>query len=123
MSPLGLRNNKSPEGRLRRQTKDKEGTITLTSREQSFFLKCNYDPIIQISTSGILQSKPLSVQCQNGMLIRYHFFPVHGQIAWHLGKDMYREGAVLWVQLSDEKLQGYEALHQALFSPTHSPKQ
>lgn len=47
------------------------------------------------------------------MLIRYNFFPVHGQRAWRLGQDWFRERADLLADLSLEKLQGYRAIHQA----------
>lgn len=87
------------------------------------FLKCNYDPIIQISTSGILQAKPpSSVPLGNGMLIGLHFFPIRGQIARHLGKERYREASVLLFRLSQERPRGCRAPRRAPTSRTDSPE-
>lgn len=122
VSPLGRPRDESPEGGWRRQTKDKEETIALTSREQSFFffLKCNYDLIIQIPTSGIPRRETPSATLGNGVLIGQNFFPVHRQIARRFGGSRGRQRADLSVELSSEKPQGFRPPVRPLPSPAEN---
>lgn len=81
--------------------KGQKRTINLTSREQSsfffavIFVKCNYDPIIQIPTSGILQATSLPVLFGNGVLGRHTFFPIHGQGAKRSGEGQRGESTAV----------------------------
>lgn len=80
-------------------------------------LKCNYDPIIQISTSGILQSLSLPDLFRNEMLIRHNVFSAHGQRARRLGK------ADLLVRLSLRSSKGAgPSSVKSLPSATDGPK-
>lgn len=76
-------NNKSSKSCSRRQRTERNRSSHFQGAVIS--LKCNYDPVTQTSTSGILPSDScLTAQLWNAN--RPHFFPAHGRT----GKGWYR---------------------------------